>query len=248
MYNDQVDRYAIEVGGIRYELMSVISSSDENLAEEMLLRPGGLKDLGSPNPDILKRASVMLGKAPGQIRQTSDSLGRKDPEKLLRILVTAVALTNMASQAIRRERQFEYVVGRGYREAARYVAENVMNRTEDLSKNIETVLGRLTSVDLVNRAKSAMAHRRSPAVRSPDDHDDDLVQRIRKALEFQLSHAQRAGSQVLQPGSGYSERDKAFYQVLMETSQRAVEDFDALCAKLRPESRPHRDVPDYSID
>ena len=146
MYNDQVDRYAIEVGGIRDELMSVISSSDENLAEEMLLRPGGLKDLGSPNPDILKRASVMLGKAPGQIRQTSDSLGRKDPEKLLRILVTAVALTNMASQAIRRERQFEYVVGRGYREAARYVAENVMNRTEDLSKNIETVLGRLTSV------------------------------------------------------------------------------------------------------
>lgn len=244
MYNDQVDRYAIEVGGIRDELMSVISSSDENLAEEMLLRPGGLKDLGAPNPDILKRASVMLGKAPGQIRQTSDSLGRKDPEKLLRILVTAVALANMASQAIRRERQFEYVVGRGYREAARYVAENVMNRTEDLSKNIEAVLERVTSRDLVHRAKSATEKGRSLAFRSGADRDEDLVQRIRKALEFQLSHAQRSCSQILQPGSGYSDRDKEFYQLLMDTSQKAVEDFESLSEKLGLNGRPKNDLPE----
>jgi hypothetical protein len=244
MYNDQVDRYATEVGGVRDELRTFIAHADKGLAEDMLLRPGGLKDFTSPDPDILKRATVMLGKAPGQIRQTVQSLRNKDPEKLVRIMITAVALADMASQAIRKEREFEYVVGRGYREAARYVAESLKNRTDDLSKSIETALERAISWDLVNRAKSAAASGRTLAGRPRADEGEDLVERIRKALDFQLSHAQSSCRQVLQPDSGYNDSDKKFYQKLMEASKRAVEDFEELSNKIDLENRHKHDLPD----
>lgn len=244
MYNDQVDRYATEVGGVRDELRTFISEGDKGLAEEMILRPGGLKDFMSPDPDIMKRATVMLGKAPGQIRQTVQSLRNKDPEKLLRIMITAVALADVASKAIRKEREFEYVVGRGYREAARYVAESLTNRTEDLSKSIETALEKAISWDLVNRAKSAAASGRPLAGRPRAEQEENLVERIRKALEFQLSHAQSSCRQVLHPNSGYNDSDKEFYQKLMETSKRAVEDFEALSNKIDMEDRHKHDLPD----
>jgi len=240
MYNDQVDRYATEVGGVRDELRTFISNSDKSFAEEILLRPGALKDFTTPTPDILKRATVMLGKAPGQIHKTVQSLRNRDPEKLLKIMISAVALADMASQAIRKERQFEYVVGRGYREAARYVAESLTGRTDDLSKSIETALERAFSWDLVNRAKSGR-----PVVERPRaDQEEDLVERIRKALELQLSHAQSSCRQVLQPGSGYSDSDKEFYQKLMKTSKRAVDDFEALSEKMDLDGHPARDAPD----
>ena len=135
-----IGNYGSQAKGIADELGTVYPGDYRQRIAEMAGRPGGLQSLMNPDQRVMERACRILGSAPGQIRKTTESLAQRDPDGLTVLLITATALGRMASKAIYNERQFGYVIGKGYREATRAVASVVMDRRVELREQLSEML------------------------------------------------------------------------------------------------------------
>lgn len=136
MSSDALDRYAAEADGISTELRTYLKVFEYKAIERMVIVPGVFEKFHNPDADILKRSLNMVGKAPGQIRKSVETLWNKDPEKLAQVMITAAALAEMACTSIRGERGNSFLIGMGYRAATKTLATQLARRNDDLYAQI----------------------------------------------------------------------------------------------------------------
>lgn len=215
-----IRNYGSQAKGIADELRTVYPSDYRNRIADMADRPGGLQALLNPEKRVLERACRMLGSAPGQLRKTTASLAQKDPDRLTVLLITATALGRIASEAIYNERQFEFVIGKGYREAARTVASIVMDRRNELRERISEM------VELYVPPREAVTP-------GPEDGKDPaaLVAALKDNLHQQLIVALRLAQG--NHGSWYQNSEMAKNHALqLSLIEQSIKDFDDLAASI----------------